>query len=59
MLSFMFSKCRPPHVLELMLIKHGNKEIGPSSHSISYKIKLLWFYMYPLQGLRIYARYCD
>ena len=59
MLNFMFSKCRPPHVLELMLIKHGNKEIGPSSHSISYKIKLLWFYTCPLQGLRIYTRYCD
>ena len=44
MLSFMFSKCRPPHVLNLMLIKHGNKEVGPSSHSVSYKIKLLQLY---------------
>ena len=50
MLSFML-----PHVLELVLIKHSNKEIGPSSHSVSYKVKLLWLYTCPLQGLRIYT----
>lgn len=49
----MFSIHGPPHVLQLMFIEHGNKEIGPSSHSVTDKIKLLRLYTGPFHSLGI------
>lgn len=48
-----FSIHGPSHVLQLMFIEHGNKEVGPTSHSVPDKIKLLRFYTGSFQSLRI------
>ena len=42
------AKFRPSDVLHLMLVGHGDKEVGPPSHPVAKEVKLLRLHSCPL-----------
>lgn len=55
----MWSKHGPANMLELVLVKHGDKEIAPASHAVTHQVILLWVYTCLLHGVSVNTGHSD